>query len=551
MEGLLLVGRKSPYVGTNISMSNADLQEYFMTRARRMSVKPFPKTRYKLSLRDLESRYRLQSQDGARKTAKKSTSVFRITFTIICTLVAIFQCWRLLLDYLSYPTGVNVLVDEPTSMREALPGVTVCDNNRFQMKHLEQGMAEKNVHLNGSRLDKQKAIDQFLLDSNLTTSLHNMSQLFEMGSDADDLIKYLKCDQTWLSDADVYKECENIPIMESLQFSGKCFTLFHNLSTEPIGKELGTVRRNNIVKSPKTSLDTFQVRQISDSDRTESYNFAPNEVVQIMVDFQPDQVTNLYQTVGGKLYIHDTRDIPALEDPYFDLEPGHYYEFYIRRVTTVQLPKPYDTNCADYVKLNFPVIRDTKMLWAPLTRQQCVKRCLVEKGVVGCAGLWAPEIPFLARNPFLNWTHNETGQHIYWGGWHGEVGLKAAKKQFVACIAPEKPACQRACGIECVRSNYEVIATRSEWPFKEIIESATEKEMEEIEARKKCCAFVSIRYSTFVQTVRDFEPRFKSMTAFVNGMGGLVSMWIGISVISLFDIVHYIISYLHRFCTSQ
>lgn len=32
--------------------------------------------------------------------------------------------------YLGYPTGINVLVDEPHSMRDTLPGVTVCDKNR-------------------------------------------------------------------------------------------------------------------------------------------------------------------------------------------------------------------------------------------------------------------------------------------------------------------------------------------------------------------------------------------------------------------------------------
>ena len=54
----------------------------------------------------------------------------RIILTMLCTFVAAYQCWELTTDFLQYPTGVNVLVNEPANMREALPGITVCHKNR-------------------------------------------------------------------------------------------------------------------------------------------------------------------------------------------------------------------------------------------------------------------------------------------------------------------------------------------------------------------------------------------------------------------------------------
>lgn len=54
----------------------------------------------------------------------------RLLFTTICLAIASYQTYVLVDKYYGYPTGVNVLVDEPKSMREALPGVTVCHNNR-------------------------------------------------------------------------------------------------------------------------------------------------------------------------------------------------------------------------------------------------------------------------------------------------------------------------------------------------------------------------------------------------------------------------------------
>ena len=60
--------------------------------------------------------------------------------------------------------------------------------------------------------------------------------------------------------------------------------------------------------------------------------------------------------------------------------------------------------------------------------------------------------------------------------------------------------------------------------------------MKKIDQRRKSSAFVSIRYSTVVQTVRDFKPKFDGFYVFLNGVGGLISMWVGINVITLFDL---------------
>lgn len=87
-----------------------------------------------------------------------------------------------------------------------------------------------------------------------------------------------------------------------------------------------------------------------------------------------------------------------------------------------------------------------------------------------------------------------------------------------------------------------MITTKAPWPFKEIMEAATVNETIQAEHLKKCCAFVSIRLSTLQQEVRDFEARFRDINVFVCGVGGLVAVWIGLSVVSLFDIVEYIIN---------
>lgn len=54
----------------------------------------------------------------------------RYLFTAVCLALAVYQTVELSKEYVRYPTGVNVLVDEPASMRQALPGLTICDSNK-------------------------------------------------------------------------------------------------------------------------------------------------------------------------------------------------------------------------------------------------------------------------------------------------------------------------------------------------------------------------------------------------------------------------------------
>lgn len=92
------------------------------------------------------------------------------------------------------------------------------------------------------------------------------------------------------------------------------------------------------------------------------------------------------------------------------------------------------------------------------------------------------------------------------------------------------------------KDTYEVIVAKSAWPYREIMEAAAPEELVQIEHFKRTSAFISIRYSTIVQVIRDFEPRFLSGEQFICSVGGLIAMWIGICMIDLFGIVDSIIS---------
>lgn len=408
-------------------------------------------------------------------------SLPRYTLLFLFLSVSLYQTWLQSKLYLSYPTGVNVMVDEPDSLRSALPGITVCHKTRFMKSKIQKELQDwllKEAE-NGRRYENTTDFERELMIRKFLTAPENeetfgvwssIDRNWDYTISADQFIQYLKCDQAWLSQKDRFKECENIPIFESLQYSGRCFTLFHELAAEAVGQENGIIRKNHLTRNPKTTIDDFVERTaVSDDggkddrggqarignatiDKSRAFDFDASEIIQIMLNFEPDEVTDRDYT-GGKIYIHDMSHIPGSEELFFDLAPGFYYELYIRRVTTQQLPSPYDTNCTDHREEGFQQIRKDGVLGSPMTQVECINHCLAERSVDQCAGIWPPESAYFEHNVHQNRTfvnrHFGKKHQLRWGHWRAVGPRTGDVHLYYQCIALRKPECVRDCGVDC------------------------------------------------------------------------------------------------------
>jgi hypothetical protein len=410
-------------------------------------------------------------------------SLPRYTILSIFFVISLIQTWFQTKLYLSYPTGVNVMVDEPDSLRAALPGITVCHNGRFLrskiQSELDAWLAKEwesgRVYENSSQYGRQLMMSKFLTAAENDETFGVWSSIdrnFDYTITADQFIQYLKCDQAWLSEKDQFKECENIPILESLQFSGRCFTLFHELAVEKIGQESGIIRKNKLLRNPKTTIDDFVIKDsavTSDGtaraeaggrstgnetavDQSRAFDFDASEIIQMMLDFAPDEITDIDYS-GGKIYVHDMAHVPAMQELYFDLEPGFYYELYIRRVTTKQLEAPYNTNCTDHKAAAFERIRKDGSLGSPMTQVECINHCLALRSVDECAGIWPPESVYFEKNIHQNRTflnrHFRKRHQLRWGRWRAVPPRSGDVHMYYQCVALRKPECMRDCGVDC------------------------------------------------------------------------------------------------------
>lgn len=514
----------------------------------------------------------------------------RIIIMTLFMCTATYQVVDQIRDYIGFPTGVNVLVDQPSSLREALPGVTLCHNNRFMKSkiinlykdwlksdnltdEIKEKLEKQVKPLNSSRYEEHFIFNSFIEDK--FGEFASILMLSHFTVTAEEFIKYLKCDPSWTSEVDGRKsDCEDYSVIQFMHYTGRCFTLFHNLTsyTDIIDK-IGIKRKNTLMKNPKNHIidggdfiavekeDAFSFDNSSSNSQTKTtttsdqldekakpYDFAPNEIIQIMLNFTPNELMDPYAKPSGRIYIHDISHIPGMEEIYFDLEPGYYYEFYIRAIRTNQLPAPYNTNCSNYFDEAVEKIKETGSLGYPFTQSECIQECLIEHTLDQAQMTYPPEAPWFKNSRYSNRSVNneyhDKKLRPRWGRWRMKYPSSSSRKTYHGYALLYLPGCMANCGIDCSRTTYEVIDAKDRWPFKDIIETATKEEKERIEMMQKTAAFVSIRYSTYVQTVRDFEPRFGSVEGFIAGIGGLISMWVGISALSLYDsIVNFIIKY--------
>ena len=160
------------------------------------------------------------------------------------------------------------------------------------------------------------------------------------------------------------KKCENKEVIPSLQKNGICFTYFHKMATYKRANDNCKILDN----CSKNVLGQFYCKFDSLADYEP--HFDVNEIIRFELDFYPKEYTNTELPVSGRLSIHDNSEIGNSLSNAFNLEPGFYYQFFIKLQSTKMLKKPYATNCLDYTDKYFDQFNKTKdYAGVPLSRK--------------------------------------------------------------------------------------------------------------------------------------------------------------------------------------
>jgi hypothetical protein len=101
--------------------------------------------------------------------------------------------------------------------------------------------------------------------------------------------------------------------------------------------------------------------------------------------------------------------------------------------------------------------------------------------------------------------------------------------------------CSEICGKDCLRDYFETIFQAIDWPSKEAMtvhpSDLTRKQMKELNT---CCALVSVLYSSRMVQINQVFAK-TELVGYLAEVGDTISMWIGISILSSYDLMEIII----------
>ncbi|GIY39350.1 uncharacterized protein CEXT_220421 [Caerostris extrusa] len=218
---------------------------------------------------------------------------------------------------------------------------------------------------------------------------------------------------------------------------------------------------------------------------------------------------------GAQLSIHSPYHVPSPVSEGLFLNLGTLYRIYVRVAEKNLLPRPYKSRCTDYEKQ-----------WkenggmGPVTEKMCKEKCKLEKSLYfyKCAErrIDYPHNESICPNPIINFMKNTSMQ----------------------CA----PSCSSPCRIR--RYEVQIQEADSEGTRKSCVTASD----------LSCATLVHIIFENLEITTFTYTPRFEPI-GILSFIGGYVGLWLGISLLTVYDFletrIFRLISAAKRKCMSR
>lgn len=450
-------------------------------------------------------------------------NVSKAVFVLLICAICLHQCYSQVTEYLKFSTRLQVSHNFPSSPLWLMPGLTICNKNRIRIDRLSEQMPDLGDELeailaNKSIADHHKVMStaKQVVESYLNVSqviwTSSMSQLNALSRGF--LIKDINCNFLW----GPQYNCENFRVIESFQ-DGPCNTMFYYgsiLEALATGRALDTT----------TSL-LGGVRKVN--------SFEDQELVEVILDFEPYQRLDLENDIGGRLVVHSTGHIGSIRDTSRRIKPGNSYDIIVRRSLTKRLPPPYKSMCRDYRRdgSKFFTEREGSFASIELDKTTCIRNCIVRLTTTKC-NCWPVEVPYFDGDSMIENSGNYS--MCPWNS-DGVVQSHVSDSMYINCYKKFHSGCSKECRLGCVTEDYRQSVLHSAWPSREsFLIASSEEELAERYRLKKCCARLSIKYLEFMENQHVMLPSM-TLTQLVSNIGGIVSALVGVSAITVYRFI--------------
>lgn len=248
-----------------------------------------------------------------------------------------------------------------------------------------------------------------------------------------------------------------------------------------------------------------------------------------------DYYTGLERTSGIQVFIHDQNDRFQLFQG-IKIEKGKDTDVMIRKTVTTQMNYPYSDCESDYSKYDNDIFNRVMSLYPKYRRNVCFQMCF-QKYTTQTCGCYDPNI-----EPMYPGTRQCTSFDDIFCDFGVFVGL------FTESSIHEK--CEPFCPLECDSVRYDLATTFRNYPtdtyaqklmIYPVLKSKFDRaEDYTVENVKKSLVSLNIFYGT-IEYVEIDESAKMSLFDLVSNVGGILGLFLGLSFLSLAELIEIIV----------
>ncbi|KAG8439328.1 hypothetical protein GDO86_005523 [Hymenochirus boettgeri] len=420
-------------------------------------------------------------------------------FVLMVLSCMLWQCSQLTATFLRYPTQEKVTL--VNSAKLPFPAITFCNLNRARMSKLNiskyQFLTE---HLSiASEDEHEEDLINHARERNFAFLLSQLSseEQMELGHQLQDML--ISC----VFHNEVCDESFFTPFLNPKL--GNCYTF--NSQRKPDNRNSTSSQKPGILHATKAGF---------------SYGLT----MEVFIE-QNEYISSLSTSAGLRVVLHGQGTIPFPEDEGVNVPPGQESDIGVVKVHVKRLQEPYNSRCSSGDNIRDYYI---DVYGSEYSRETCKKSCAQTKMIKNCGcRMWEFPEPPGSNVPLCNIS---------------EPSVNHCVEMYEYKLSHDQLKCH--CPLQCEEEIFEITMSSSQWPSIKYLDSFSKR----LCSRKGCQNVQSIRdnvvkvvvyYQQLNYELIEEVPSMQLVDLF-SSIGGLVGLWIGVSVCTVAEFLELIVN---------
>ncbi|XP_040200386.1 amiloride-sensitive sodium channel subunit gamma-like [Rana temporaria] len=417
------------------------------------------------------------------------------TFVLLVLGCMLWQCSQLTATYLQYPTQEKVTL--VNRARLPFPAVTFCNLNRARMSQLT--------------LSKYHSLQDYLTDpspDNYEEGVHGhehqrnfafaLSQLstqdqMELGHQLKDML--ISC------------------VFHNEVCNESYFTTFLN-------PKLGNCYTFNGPNYPSSRIQQTDVLNATKA------GFSYGLTMELHIE-QNEYMTNVSTAAGLRVVLHGQGKMPFPEDEGVNIPPGQESDIGVVKVHVKRLQEPYNSRCSSGhdIRNYYADVYGTEY-----SREACKKSCAQIKMIKNCGcRMWEFPAPPGIDIPICNIS---------------EPPVNDCVEMYEYKLSHDQLKCH--CPLQCQEENFQLTLSSSQWPSSKYLDYFSQHIQirhgyEDVENLRDNIVKLVVYYQQLNYELIEEVPSMQLVDLF-SSIGGLVGLWIGVSVCTVAEFLELILN---------